>query len=100
MPRWGCGHPRLKRHRRQLQGPPEMTTDDEVGNQILGIFIKHRVLENGVLRRNHFMAVRDADFQRGLKKAVEHGWIKIHAHDRYKYELTGTGLAAGSQSQF
>ena len=77
-----------------------MTTDDEVGRQILDIFIKHRVLENGVLRRNHFMAVRDADFQRGLKKAVEYGWIKIHAHDRYKYEFTATGLAAGSQSQY
>jgi len=74
-----------------------MVTDDEVGHQILDIFIKHRVLENGVLRRNHFMAVRDADFQRGLKKAVEYGWIKIHAHDRYKYEFTATGLAAGSQ---
>ena len=69
-----------------------MVTDDEVGRQILGVFIKHRVLENGVLRRNHFMAVRDADFQRGLKKAVEHGWIKIHAHDRYKNELTETVL--------
>ena len=76
-----------------------MTTDDEVGRQILGIFMKHRVLANGVLRRNHFMAVRDADFQRGLKKAVEYGWIKINVHDRYKYELTETGLAAGSQSQ-
>jgi len=77
-----------------------MTTDDEVGNQILGIFIKHRVLENGVLRRNHFMAVRDADFQRGLKKAVEYGWIKIRARDRYKYELTATGFGVGSQSQY
>ena len=77
-----------------------MTTDDEVGRQILGIFMKHRVLANGVLRRNYFMAVRDADFQRGLKKAVEYGWIKINVHDHHKYELTATGLAAGSQSQY
>ena len=69
-----------------------MTNDDEVGRQILGIFIKHRVLEYGVLRRNHFIAVRGADFQLGSKKAVEYGWIKIYAHDRYKYELTRRGL--------
>jgi hypothetical protein len=74
-----------------------MVSDDEVGRQILGIFMKHRVLASGVLRRNHFMDVRDADFQRGLNKAVENHWIKISLRDRYTYELTEAGLAAGSE---
>jgi len=39
--------------------------------------------------------VRDADFQRGLNKAVENRWIKIKLRDRYTYELTEAGLAAG-----
>ena len=72
-----------------------MTTDDEIGRQILGIFMRHRVPVNGVLRRNHFMEVRDADFQRGLSKAVENHWIRM-GRDRYSYELTDAGLAAGS----
>ena len=72
-----------------------MTTDDEVGRQILGIFMRHGVPANGVLRRNHFMEVRDADFQRGLSKAVENLWIRM-TRDRYSYELTDAGLAAGS----
>jgi len=38
--------------------------------------------------------VRDADFQRGLNKAVENRWIKIKLRDRYTYELTEAGLAA------
>jgi hypothetical protein len=72
-----------------------MASDDEVGRQILSIFMKHRVVANGVLRRNHFVDVRDADFQRGLNKAVENNWIKIKLRDRYTYELTELGLAAG-----
>src|SRR5260221_1533486 len=39
--------------------------------------------------------VRDADFQRGLNKAVENRWIKVKLRDRYTYELTEAGLAAG-----
>ena len=74
-----------------------MTTDDEVGRQILGIFMRHRVPVNGVLRRNHFMEVRDADFQRGLSKAVENHWIRM-GRDRYSYELTDAGLVAGTSS--
>jgi hypothetical protein len=73
-----------------------MTSDEEVGRQILGIFMRHKIRPNGVLRRNHFMDVRDADFQRGLKKAVENNWLKIKLRDRYTYELTEAGLAAGS----
>ena len=39
--------------------------------------------------------VRDADFQRGLNSAVENRWLKINPRDRYTYELTDAGLAAG-----
>ena len=73
-----------------------MSSDEEVGRQILSIFMKHRVVASGVLRRNHFMDVRDADFQRGLNKAVENHWIRM-GRDRYSYELTEVGLAAGNE---
>ena len=72
-----------------------MVSDEEVGRQILRIFMKHRVSVGGELRRNHFIDVRDADFQRGLMKAVENHWIKVTTRDRYTYELTEVGLAAG-----
>jgi hypothetical protein len=73
----------------------DMASDEEVGRQILSIFMQHKVGASGVLRRNHFINVRDADFQRGLNKAVENRWIKIKSRDRYTYELTEAGLAAG-----
>ncbi len=73
----------------------DMASDEEVGRQILSIFMQHKVGASGVLRRNHFIDVRDADFQRGLNKAVENRWIKIKLRDRYTYELTEAGLAAG-----
>jgi hypothetical protein len=72
-----------------------MQSDEEVGLQILSIFMKHRVAAGGVLRRNHFIDVRDADFQRGLNKAVGNHWLKVNLRDRYTYELTEAGLAAG-----
>jgi len=72
-----------------------MASDEEVGRQILSIFIKRKVAAGGVLRRNHFIDVRDADFQRGLNKAVGNQWVKISLRDRYTYELTDAGLAAG-----
>ena len=71
-----------------------MTPDEDIGRQILSIFVKHKVVAGGVLRRNHFIAVRDADFQRGLNKAVENNWLKVRLHDRYTYELTEAGVAA------
>jgi hypothetical protein len=77
-----------------------MTSDEEVGRQILNIFMKHHVGASGVLRRNNFVEVRDADFQRGLNKAVENRWIKIKLRDRYTYELTEAGLAAGLNAGF
>jgi len=72
-----------------------MSSDEEVGRQILGVFISHKIRPSGVLRRNQFMGVRDGDFQRGLSKAVANNWIKIKLRDRYTYELTDAGLAAG-----
>jgi hypothetical protein len=72
-----------------------MASDEEVGRQILSIFMQHKVGASGVLRRNNFIDVRDADFQRGLNKAVENRWIKVKLRDRYTYELTEAGLAAG-----
>ena len=76
-----------------------MLSDDEVGRQILSIFMKHRVVAGGVLRRNHFIDVRDADFQRGLNKAIDNHWIKVSLRDRYTYELTEDGVAAGLERQ-
>jgi hypothetical protein len=75
-----------------------MASDEEVGRQILSIFMQHKVGASGVLRRNHFIDVRDADFQRGLNKAVENRWIKIKLRDRYTYELTEAG--PGRKLQF
>lgn len=74
-----------------------MLSDEEVSRQILGTFMKYGIRPSGVLRRNHFMNVRDADFQRGLNKAVENSWIKIKLRDRYTYEFTEKGLAAGRE---
>jgi hypothetical protein len=70
------------------------SSDEEVGRQILAVFSKNRIRTGGVLRRNHFAEVRDADFQRGLNKAVEKSWIKIKLRDRYTYELTEAGFTA------
>jgi hypothetical protein len=69
-------------------------SDEDVGRQILGVFLKNRIRAGGTLRRNQFIEVRDADFQRGIKKAVEKNWIKIKLRDRYTYELTDAGLTA------
>jgi hypothetical protein len=73
---------------------PNAPSDEEVARQILGIFLKHKVPAGGTLRRNYFVEVRDADFQRGLNKAIEQSWIKMKVRDRYTYELTAAGLSA------
>src|SRR5436190_21075874 len=73
----------------------DMASDEQVGRQILSIFMQHKVGASGVLRRNHFIDVRDADFQRGLNKAVGNHWLKVGLRDRYTYELAEAGLAAG-----
>lgn len=72
----------------------QVPSDEEVGRQILGIFLRNKIRSGGTLRRNHFAEVRDADFQRGINKAVENNWIKIKIRDRYTYELTDAGLTA------
>jgi hypothetical protein len=69
----------------------EVPSDEEVARQILDVFTQHNVRAGGTLRRNNFLAVRDADFQRGINKAFERGWIK-KMRDRYTYELTEAGL--------
>jgi hypothetical protein len=76
-----------------------MTSNEEVGRHILEIFMRHRVHANGMLRRNNFMEVRDADFQRGLNQAVENNWLMIKRRDRYTYILTEAGLAAGLSAE-
>ena len=76
-----------------MSGP---RTDEDVGRQILDIFMRYQVRPSGILRRNQFMEVRDADFQRGLSKAVENHWIRM-GRDRYSYVLTEVGLAAGNE---
>jgi hypothetical protein len=76
-----------------------MASDEDVGRQILCIFMKYKVRPSGVLRRNSFMDVRDADFQRGLNKAVANDWLKIKPRDRYTYVLTEAGLAAGLSAE-
>lgn len=74
---------------------PDRPSDDEVGRQIVGIFARHRIPAGGVLQRNYFFDVRDGDFQRGMNWAVANDWITIDRRNRYRYQLTATGYAAG-----
>lgn len=74
--------------------PPRLS-DEDVGRQILGIFMRYRIAAGGTLRRNNFFDVRDADFQRGLNFAIASRWIKQHLRDRYTYQLTEIGYSAG-----
>jgi len=69
-------------------------SDEEVGRQILDVFMRHKVPANGVLRRLNFFDVRDGDFQRGLNRALANKWITLHNHDRYRYILTEAGYEA------
>jgi hypothetical protein len=73
----------------------EAPSDDEVGRQILSVFARYKVPADGMLRRNNFMEVRDAHFQRGLNKAIANNWVKVKERDRYTYVLTETGFLAG-----
>ncbi|MBV8790557.1 MAG: hypothetical protein JO237_00740 [Pseudolabrys sp.] len=77
----------------------QLPSDEEVGRQILSIFVRHRVPARGTLRRNNFFDVRDGDFQRGLNRAVANNWIAIDRRNRYRYELTPEGYAAGRASE-
>ena len=73
---------------------PHRPSEEEVGRQILGIFMRHQVT-GGTLQRNNFFDVRDGDFQRGINKAVSENWITIDQRNRYRYQLTATGYAVG-----
>ena len=70
-------------------------SDEDVGRQILGVFMRHRIPATGTLQRNYFFEVRDSDFQRGINKAVANNWITIDLRNRYRYQLTTTGYAVG-----
>jgi hypothetical protein len=70
-------------------------SDEEVGQQILGVFMRYQVPVSGMLQRNYFSDVRDSDFQRGINKAVANNWITVDLRNRYRYALTATGHAAG-----
>jgi hypothetical protein len=78
---------------------PIPLTDEEAGRQILGVFVRHRVQPAGTLRRIHFFDVRDADFQRGINRAVANRWITVHHRDRYCYILTDEGYSTGRESE-
>jgi hypothetical protein len=71
-------------------------SDDDVGRQILDIFMRNRIPVSGMLPRNYFFTVRDGDFQRGLNKAIANQWVAIDPRNRYRYQLTATGYNAGS----
>jgi hypothetical protein len=74
---------------------PDRLSDEDVSRQILGVFMRHRIPATGTLQRNYFLEVRDGDFQRGINKAVANNWITIDLRNRYRYQLTTTGYAAG-----
>ena len=70
-------------------------SDEDVSRQILGVFMRYRISASGTLQRNKFFDVRDGDFQRGINKTVANNWIMIDPRDRYRYQLTAMGYAAG-----
>jgi hypothetical protein len=70
-------------------------SDEDVGRQILEIFMRYNVPANGTLPRNRFFDVRDGDFQRGINHAVAKQWITVNLRNRHQFILTPIGLAAG-----
>jgi len=74
-----------------------LPSDEDVGRQIVSIFMRHRVPVSGMLPRNYFFDVRDGDFQRGINKAVANNWIVVDPRNRYRYQLTATGYATGRE---
>ena len=73
---------------------PHPPSDEEVGRQILAVFMRNRIPVSGMLPRNYFFPVRDGDFQRGLNKAIANDWVAIDRRNRYRYQLTATGYSA------
>ena len=74
-------------------------SDDDVGRQILDVFMQHRIPVSGVLPRNYFFTVRDGDFQRGLNRALANDWVAIDGRNRYRYQLTATGYATARTAE-
>ena len=74
-------------------------SDDDVGHQILDVFMQHRIPVSGVLPRNYFFTVRDGDFQRGLNRALANDWVAIDGRNRYRYQLTATGYATARTAE-
>jgi hypothetical protein len=80
---------------------PEPLSDEKVARQILAVFAAHHMASGGTLRRNHFLTVRDGDFQRGLNKAVakkvdqhcEARPLHVRAHKRRCYRNRGVSYA-------
>ena len=69
-------------------------SDEEAGLQILDVFRYNKTPANGILPRNYFFSIRDADFRRGINKAIANKWIALHLRNRYRYILTEAGFAA------
>ena len=76
-----------------------ISDDDDVGRQILDVFMQHRIPVSGVLPRNYFFTVRDGDFQRGLNRALANDWVAIDGRNRYRYQLTATGYATARTAE-
>jgi hypothetical protein len=72
----------------------DVISDEELGRQILDVFMRNKTPANGILRRTSFFRVRDGDFQRGINRAIANKWITRHLRDRYRYILTEAGYAA------
>ena len=67
-------------------------TDEEIGRQILTLYLQHRIRPYGVLRRVDFFSVRDGDFRRGMDYVLAYKWVELHRSDRHRYILTQTGF--------
>ena len=74
-------------------------SDDDVGRQILDVFMQHRIPVSGVLPRNYFFTVRDGDFQRGLNRALANDWVAIDGRNCYRYQLTATCYATARTAE-
>ncbi len=73
-------------------------SDEQVAQQILSIFSRHKIPSMGLLKRNEFMEIRDGDFKRGMERAIYNKWIELNKRDRYCYILTDAGRAAFSHA--
>ena len=72
----------------------QVLSDEEFGRQILGVFSRNKIRAGGTLRRNYFVEVRDADFQRGINKAVRSKYVTAtHTNSQTRvYGILNPGL--------